>query len=72
MNSAGMYLIALILIILAVVFLNRGNTVAGGWCFAIGIVYLLSLRQYRKREKKKSIVRDAMLEADEERERKRR
>ena len=57
LTKAAMYLIALVLLIVAVVMLNAGNTGVGVGLFIAGLLYLSGLVSYSKKEKRKREMR---------------
>jgi hypothetical protein len=66
LTKAGMYLIALVLLIIAAVMLSAGNVGAGiGLGFA-GLIYLGGLSSYSKKQKRKREMREAYTEAQED------
>jgi len=60
------YALSLFCVLLGSYFLNRGNTTAGGIFLVLGVLYFWGLIQYGKKEKKKAVIREAMVEASRE------
>lgn len=70
MTGFFMYVIAMGLILLGLFFFSRGNSSAGIPLSLIGLLSAYSWNKYSKRQQRKGEMRDAFIEAEEERKRK--